>query len=678
MPKTRTKLYQETIASLWKRYYYERLGLSQEGIANEESQFRLTKFLENLGQVALVGLLNHISKDKLLFNDCDFEPATLFLALRVGILSRERIRSKLHTKTSVKFLHTSIQDYCSAVYMANSQVMNTDKFPQYVVGLLYPTYIPFNILCRTFEVLIFCAGCNSEIVKLIAMGVVTTENFMQTNEGRRLLTEGNFLDYHQMEILQRSPNTDVTHEALPFYESVLKREKFRYLTVNLLFILAFEAQLTHEECDKLVQILLKSNRPLGLQWLWRHVQYHLNLLKPITDTNFGLLFSSLSCIHCIDTIEFPRFYGVLTSMLMYAKQLTFIELNLKFLNAPYQISNLSEMFDALAHLKYLKYLHLLNSSTQVKVDITNTFHKICHLKLRDLDLVNITATVTSLTVFLSSNKTLEWLTIVNPFDSVTYDTFSMMRAISSIQTLSSLVLGYLNIGRTVKCLKPIIPKLEELSLFHPCLAEEDLNELISYFDNAKALKELRVVGNFLGTAVGSLADQLKHMVNLKVLNLMNTSLGNHEAKILADGIKMTSSLCKLDLKMNPGIGFGGRQAIVNLRTLPQFKQLDIELDPISTTMQQLGIHEQIQESNTPALPNCHRCMSHVYNSVKCALCVREGRGKDVKGESRRVQKSLLREVVQVSLLPECHRCMSQLYNGVKCALCTMEGRATDD
>ena len=187
LPNTRTKLYQETITSLWKRYH-DKHDLSEEDEANEESQLlEIESFLENLGKIALEGLLDpKTCKENVLLKSSDIDKATLSLALRVGILSRKKITQKLGMISSVKFLHTSFQDYCSAIYLANLYHENNEKCKEYV-NKMWKIIQNHECLCRTWvrrtseafaisEVFGFCDDCNPEITKLITHESLTAHN----------------------------------------------------------------------------------------------------------------------------------------------------------------------------------------------------------------------------------------------------------------------------------------------------------------------------------------------------------------------------------------------------------------------------------------------------------------------------------------------------------------------
>ena len=191
-------------------------------------------------------------------------------------------------------------------------------------------------------------------------------------------------------------------------------------------------------------------------------------------------------------------------------------------------------------------------------------------------------------------------------------------------------MGHVNISKGIKNLKHIIPKLQTLILLETCLDVWDLFELAAYLGKAKKLNRLTLCNGFLGPAVVNIAEQLKHMVSLKLLDLANNCLGDYEVQILVDGIKTMSSLDRIDLRGNPDIGWEGRSALGDnlCSTHPQFEEMEIVLEPISDkhvwmylmgwqNMQNHRKLKEIKESETAALPDCHGCMSQIYNGVTC-------------------------------------------------------------
>ena len=365
LPNTRSKLYKETIESLWKRSQCE---------ANDEPQLKLMKFVENLGKVTLEGLLDP-SKEKVLFSDGDFDDTTLSLALSVGILSKKKIKSNLRMDSYVEFLHTSFQDYCSAVYLANLHKTNNERCKQYVEKMfLWGFTLYTHWYNRMSDVLYFCAACKPETSELIVCQLfaafVTYDRAVQgiapENPELRCLLSTHSISVGEERNAQIWGSFNVTDK-----ESV---------TITFLFKLPFEAQLTYEQCDSLVDIARQSGLSLHLNWKLgqteKHVQYQLNLLQPVTDAKNGLFFSTLYSIQLVNTIEFPKFYSLIVSMLRYTKQLCLFWLSYKFIFAPNQVSDLSEMFEALAGLENLKRLTLLRDvhdvNTLGNVDIAKS------------------------------------------------------------------------------------------------------------------------------------------------------------------------------------------------------------------------------------------------------------------------------------------------------------------
>ncbi|XP_072019748.1 uncharacterized protein [Amphiura filiformis] len=103
-----TSIYEEVVLHLAQH--------KQVKFQNEElNTDLLDDILCEVGKVALDGLF----KNKLIFNVKDFDAKDLESALQIGILSKERKRSKLRAIHQVSFFHKTLQEYCAAIYWAS-------------------------------------------------------------------------------------------------------------------------------------------------------------------------------------------------------------------------------------------------------------------------------------------------------------------------------------------------------------------------------------------------------------------------------------------------------------------------------------------------------------------------------------------------------------------------------
>ena len=75
------------------------------------------------------------------------------LGCETGLLTRERLRSKLNLYSSITFLHKSFQEYCAAWYLADLHSTNPDQF-----HLTLNQIKPWQVFLDKFELLKFSCG----------------------------------------------------------------------------------------------------------------------------------------------------------------------------------------------------------------------------------------------------------------------------------------------------------------------------------------------------------------------------------------------------------------------------------------------------------------------------------------------------------------------------------------
>ena len=101
LPSTMSGLYSEAVSYIFKR-------------KGHESDKEISDVLIKIGEVALNGLLD--PELKLAFPESAFEKNTLALALKVGILNKQRVFKNRKSHNSIQFLHKTFQELCAAKY----------------------------------------------------------------------------------------------------------------------------------------------------------------------------------------------------------------------------------------------------------------------------------------------------------------------------------------------------------------------------------------------------------------------------------------------------------------------------------------------------------------------------------------------------------------------------------
>ena len=213
LPKTKTKLYQATINHLWKRYKSKKGQTLTDDQSDGEFEDELSVLINTLGEAIVNGIEQH--DGKVLFNEQELGAEAFSLGCRVGIISRERLRSKLRSKTLVTCLHSSFQDFCAGVYLAKLDP-NDPKLQSMLRKLCHPSqgsFKQYRFICS--PILEFCCGIKPDrsTVQSLLQHTLNIQDEMSKNV------------------------TDITFHLGHIYES----------------------QLSHEECLELVPVYLGAN-----------------------------------------------------------------------------------------------------------------------------------------------------------------------------------------------------------------------------------------------------------------------------------------------------------------------------------------------------------------------------------------------------------------------------------
>ena len=188
LPETQTGLYQESIEYMWRRFLEKEKG--HFGCNPDE----VNNLLLRLGKV----VLDEITRDseKVIFHETDFPAEIYQLAYKVGLLTKERLRSRLNVKQAVTFVHKSFQEFCAARYVV--QAKNLED------GFNLCEFAATNI-AQKHGILAFACGLESKIASEILQLV-----------GKRLETSG--VSFETLDMIW--PLLDMFLESDLPYESV--------------------------------------------------------------------------------------------------------------------------------------------------------------------------------------------------------------------------------------------------------------------------------------------------------------------------------------------------------------------------------------------------------------------------------------------------------------------------
>ena len=150
-PDTLTQLYEEFIRAIWNRFCQ----------TSKDNNYLYTDLQLELGKVALQGILpqDNVSEDILEFPTEQFG-AFSDLGIKVGLITKQRWKFRLQEKTSVSFLHKSIQEFCAGRFLADLFSNNRQQFDHMLNQIA-----TWKLLLQKFELLRFCCGISQHMNK---------------------------------------------------------------------------------------------------------------------------------------------------------------------------------------------------------------------------------------------------------------------------------------------------------------------------------------------------------------------------------------------------------------------------------------------------------------------------------------------------------------------------------
>ncbi|XP_038077600.1 uncharacterized protein LOC119745363 isoform X2 [Patiria miniata] len=123
LPDTMFRLYSEAIC-----YTFKRKGVSEEEVSN---------VMIGIGKVALRGLISPVQM--LSFQEREFDDKdVLDMAIKVGLLTSQRVLKGLKTHNSIQFAHKTYQEFCAAQYLQHLVASGTDEFQKVLDQMANP------------------------------------------------------------------------------------------------------------------------------------------------------------------------------------------------------------------------------------------------------------------------------------------------------------------------------------------------------------------------------------------------------------------------------------------------------------------------------------------------------------------------------------------------------------
>ena len=487
LPDSQSELYQEFVHYLWRRYCMkEDIKVDVE---DDQSGEDFNNAIHELGRIALEGLCpeKNIAKEKILFSETDFSKSVFQRGCKIGLLSKERLRSRLNRCSAVTFLHKSFQEFCAARYWASLLGTNPGEF--------YATLMQINswdTFVSKMELLKFCCGLvhNIGALAIIHHGLyhVTSTSTLEVNIGHAI---GMKSDQDITPILtllyesQISPNNHSSNDAFKA-ESDLGRfckenTSFQQLTDVSCFTQALESLFAGSE------LIVYKDPPQTL------LIFH-NFVK----SSFGL--SSLKAVKSVEFHEIP-------------------------------VDSWDVINDTLECMKQVHKLHIIIPCIHCLQPVH--FRQFC-VKLTGLVRLN------EIILFdLASH-------VISP-DKV--EVASILDAIQS--KIEKISLQYIHVAEAIGHISRIMtPHLQILKLRNARLKEDHIEVLSDFLPKASNLEELTLSYNTVGMAILPLAQQLQSCTRLRKLKLDKTQLTEKAVIELGHRFVFLPNLTVLDISGN--------------------------------------------------------------------------------------------------------------------------------
>ena len=566
LPASKSLLYQQFVVYLWRKYCvrYSKEVSVQEGDGEFDVEFE--QIINRLGCVALSGLCpkEDINQERLVFSESSFDKELFELGCQIGLLTRERLRSKLNVKSTVMFLHKSFQEFVAAKYWASLFNTNPDEFCRILMR-----FATWDELLSKLELVEFCCGLvgKAGVTYIINHTVVLYKKYIsplhQVQIGRHR-NIGYFMEVHTMkehdmvpiltmlyagQIISDDENDDDGETGQS--ESV-NNSDWKLPLIESLKSLFYQKKVL-VICDSPV-IMMRS--PSTLSDLVLHCffksSYGLVALQSVTVAEFHPSLDSLDQVtHALDCMPNLRRIHIGVSML-YGSQI-----------GPRigELSGSNSLGERLAELSHLKSIHIetrgnydallgqLSTSPNCAkyLCIKNTtermlnFLKLANLlaKVRDLKSLDIS--------MLPENTQYPHLVSTEGNEDAVAPVSMVFDAIRG--SIERMTIKRVRVaGATAHMRHVMTPFLQALTLRHAQLKEDHIRVLSTFLPQAVNLEELDLSENEVRSAVGFLAQKLQSCTKLKKLLLMRTDITGEGVCEL--GKQPFPSLTYLNIDMN--------------------------------------------------------------------------------------------------------------------------------
>ncbi|XP_072025844.1 uncharacterized protein [Amphiura filiformis] len=347
LPLSITALYTCVIMHLARHKYAKATTDDDMYDSTEELHDWVDKVLFHIGEIAIIGLL----EDRLVFKANEFKKQHLEDALSLGVVVKQRQRSRTTVSNSVTFLHKTFQEICAALYWSKLVDRDMNTFKSYLCRITKRNVFQMEYVLR------FACGLSNTAAEVILPHVVQImcqHEWLRDNEGEIRSIDKNecqqlplFL-LHEAELNMKTNNQNQKLHALmkPLYSCVCIGEG-KYSSQEFLEILDRYLDLQKETMAK---------RGQGKSWLDDVEKARIEVCQ--NDKQAAKMICSmpmLSALHVIENERFSRtditsflnilpkqqFTGSSLSELFFKEVFCDIQLFSQFLSSLPSLSNLT-------------------------------------------------------------------------------------------------------------------------------------------------------------------------------------------------------------------------------------------------------------------------------------------------------------------------------------------------
>ncbi|XP_072014911.1 LOW QUALITY PROTEIN: uncharacterized protein [Amphiura filiformis] len=538
LPDTQSELYQEFALYLWRNYC-----IKQD---KQDNDTEFNKAISELGQTAFAGLCPEGN-----FSQSQFE-----LGCQTGLLTRERLRSKLHMISHVTFLHKSFQEYCAAKYWASLFDTNPDQFQSILKQIR-----TWDVLLSKLELLKFCCGLVNKAGK---MNVIHHAIHVFQCSVSMADTHCAQVGYYREKEIELSPILNLLYESqiTPSDDNSSSR-----LQTNLQYehVSADYTMLSAEDQQQSPKVMLFPDQAVislfsqGILEVYGKPPKTMSIFHNFVKSAHGL--SLLAIIKSVRFREYPvASLDIITDTLKCMPDVQ--EVNIHFDNTDSQALPVEQS-------KCLgEKLSTLPKCTKIAIspsDVNNR-HLSVHAIVHALSLYPycphyihikfsiVTFNITHMAHLLSKTNMLKTLILLSN-EMHPGDVMSILDAIQS--KLEHLILSDNHVAEAIGHIGHIMtPHLQTLDLESASLKEDHITLLSEFLPKASNLESLDLSRNNIGMAIVPLAHQLQYCTKLSSLDLLSAHIPDQGIIELANRFTFMSNLACLGIRGND-IGNGG-------------------------------------------------------------------------------------------------------------------------